>query len=284
MRLKSLKLESYRGHPNTRLAFSDFACLVGQNGVGKTTVLNAIALLCSSLDFKQIEFEGGPNEMDMKVTAEQRLRQALAGHIRTGAKDFMADAVFEHEGKDYSVVLTKDGFAKNEILKSRFWWPGIYFMGRFDSDMVNFQLPHAQWAKFAQSYTAITGFLVEPDIYEDMDMKDMGLDGKVVCGFWLHKKMGKIYSKEASAGEKKLAKALTQVLNLEEKRQPHIVLVDNIEMHIHHTRHLQAVDEFKKLFAGKQLITTSHSLPIISHYEPKADILDLDEIIERSTS
>jgi len=94
---------------------------------------------------KVIEFAGGADSMEMKVSPEQRLRQALASHIRHGAKDFLAEGTFEHGGRDYVVALTKDGFQRNEILKSDFWWPGIYYFAKFDSDQVNFQLPFSKW-------------------------------------------------------------------------------------------------------------------------------------------
>ena len=43
--IKTLLLENFRGHTNTRLHLSQFTLLVGANSVGKTSVLSAIELL-----------------------------------------------------------------------------------------------------------------------------------------------------------------------------------------------------------------------------------------------
>lgn len=287
MKLKRLRLVNFRGHPNTQLDFGEFSCMIGQNGVGKTTVLNAIALLCSSLDFKQIEFEAGEDGFAMKVTPEQRLKAILASHIRNlgqpgGAKDFLAEGTFAHGGKDYVVSMTKDGFARNDLLKSDFWWPGIYYFAKFDSDQVNFQLPFEHWDRFAKTYSGITGHEVEPEVFEESDMAEAGLDPRVVVGFWLHKKMGKVHSKAASAGERKTAKALTQIANIPVEKAPHVVLVDNMEMHVHPSRHLRMFKEMREFLPGVQIIATTHSAEIINKYEPKSEIFDLDKIIEES--
>jgi predicted ATP-binding protein involved in virulence len=67
---------------------------------------------------------------------------------------------------------------------------------------------------------------------------------------------------------------------LEEHRQPHIVLVDNIEMHLYYKRHLNAIAQIKNLFAGKQIIATTHSQVVMQSYEPKSEIIDLETLLE----
>ena len=46
--IKSLKLESYKGFSNTTIEFSNITCIIGENGTGKSTIINAIQNLLSS--------------------------------------------------------------------------------------------------------------------------------------------------------------------------------------------------------------------------------------------
>ena len=46
--IKSLKLESYRGFRDTTIEFSNITCIIGENGTGKSTIIEAIQGLLSS--------------------------------------------------------------------------------------------------------------------------------------------------------------------------------------------------------------------------------------------
>ena len=46
--IKSLKLESYKGFSNTTIEFSNITCIIGENGTGKSTIIEAIRGLLSS--------------------------------------------------------------------------------------------------------------------------------------------------------------------------------------------------------------------------------------------
>lgn len=299
MKIKRLKMTNYCGWREAEIAFDEFAILIGPNGIGKTTILNAVASLCSSMDYaegitpkKEDHIEAGDEVGDEaeiaewvpSVNARARLRASLVKNIynyedKDAAAGFVVEGVFEREGKEYTVILTEDGFTRNDILGQPWWWPGLVYFAKFDSDMVNFQLRAELWPKFKKAYEGITGIEVEPEIYEDTDLKARGEPCDIVTGFWLNKQWGaqhtRVHSKRGSAGEKKIAKSLTQVLNLEDIRRPEIVLVDNLEMHVHYTRHLRMFDEVKDLFAGMQIVATTHSTEIITNYEPKDHIIDL---------
>ena len=288
MKIVSLKMHDYCGYRDAEFEFRDFACLVGPNGVGKTTILNAVSLLCSSLDFKTDEADSNPGAFKTRISIspEQRVKAYLKRNIRNvddegGCKAFRLEGVFEHEGQRLQVFLTENGFEKNEILDKPFWWAGICYFAKFDSDMVNFQLRYDLWPKFKKAYEGITGIEIEPEVLNETDLKKFNQDTQIVVGFFMKKHGDKIHSKRGSAGERKIAKSLSQVVNLEEARQPSIVLVDNIEMHVHYKRHLAMLEEIKELFAGKQIISTTHSLPIINSYEPKEDMIDIEAMLER---
>jgi predicted ATPase len=284
MRIKLLEINDFCGYKDGAVRFGAFTCLIGQNGAGKTTILNAISLLCSSIDFGQSSCqEFVPDNGMAVITANNRVKKFLENNIRhfnepESAKGFTLRGLFEHGGKDYEVILTESGFQKNEMVKEPWWWHGICYFAKFDSDMVNFQLKKDLWPKFAKAFEGITGFQVEPDIYSETDLARRGMESEIVVGFWIHKPDGRVYSRRASAGEKKIAKSLSQVVNIPEQRQPEIVLVDNAEMHIHYKRHLKMFEEIKSLFSGKQIVSTTHSVVIMDDYEPKEHLVDVDMI------
>lgn len=283
MRIRSLYLNNFRGYGEIALSFGNFNCLIGDNGCGKTTILDCVSLLCSSLDFREAAVED--KDFPARATPADRLRQYLQKNIRyfgqpEGAKGFLAKGIFEHEGKDYVVELSESGFQKNELLEQPWWWSGMTYFAKFDIDMVNFQLAVGSWPQFAKAYEGIFGFKVEPDIYTETDLVDSGVpeeDAKVVIGFYLLKPDGKVYSRYASAGEKKIAKTLSQVLNLPPEKAPAIVLVDNLELHVTPRRHLSMFDAVKNLFEGKQVVSTTHSETVVRNYEPKDHLIDIEK-------
>ena len=48
MKISRVKIENFRGHNNTELEFAEHHVLVGENGSGKTAVLEAINYATSS--------------------------------------------------------------------------------------------------------------------------------------------------------------------------------------------------------------------------------------------
>ena len=281
LKIKKLYLENFRGYPKAEFQFGDFNCLVGPNGIGKTTVLEAINLLCTSLEF------GG----------QDRLEAYLRKNIRNidekdAEKGFVVAAVFENEGEEIHVLLTEKGLTNGGLTKHPWWWMGVCHFARFDQEMSNFVLPMDLWPTFSKYYEMITGIPLEPEFF------DVGFDKKYekelaasaadeegkqyVVGFWMKKLGSRIHSRKCSAGEKKIARALSQIVLLPPDRQPHIILVDNMEMHVHHKRHVVMVQALKELFKDRQLITTTHSVVLIDHGGEAcktSDIIDIEKKI-----
>jgi len=277
LRIKKLGLENFRGYPKAEFEFGDFNCLIGPNGIGKTTVLEAVNILCSSLDF------GGP----------ERLRAYLRKNIRNidekdACKGFAVRGLFENEGKEFTVELTEKGFTNDiGMTKNDWWWMGISYFARFDQEMSNFVLPLDIWPTFAKYYEMITGIQVEPEFYDvafdrrhEQELAQAApteAGNQYVIGFWMKKMGSRVHSRKCSAGEKKIGKALSQIVMLPSERQPHIVLVDNLEMHVHYKRHALMVQALKELFQGKQLITTTHSMILIEG--GGKDMIDVEQKI-----
>lgn len=278
MRVKSLKLKDFKGYANASIEFRDFSILIGPNGIGKTTALEAVNLLASSLDFRT-EIESVPSfghegsDWVPTVSAQQRLEQFLKRNIRNGKKAFRLEGVFEHAGRDYKVVLTEKGFETNELLGQPFWNSNLVLFAKFDLEMSKFLLPEKAWPAFKLAFENITGYQVSDPI-----VFDEGGFERIVDGFTLHKPNGKIPFKFCSAGEKKIARALSNIVLIDEEKKPHIVLVDNIEMHVHYKRHLGLMGELRRLFTGMQVISTTHSTVVMEKHEPREDLVDIELI------
>ena len=61
--IKSLKLESYKGFSNTTIEFSNITCIIGENGTGKSTIIEAIrGLLSSNIAIGQNDCKVGIND------------------------------------------------------------------------------------------------------------------------------------------------------------------------------------------------------------------------------
>ena len=286
MKIDRLFLKDYRGFKDAEFNFGDFACLVGPNGIGKTSILDAVSLLCSSLDFKDDKVGPGGKWVPT-ATGDQRLKAFLRKNVRgiddeNPCKGFEVHGIFEHEGKKLEAVLTQNGFVTNDVIKEQFWWAGICFFAQFDMDMTNFQLRKPLWEKFAKSWEAITGYpAVAPDIYVVDKLAKVESDAEYCIGFSIKKPAGKVHCRKGSAGEKKIIKALTTIVNLEEERQPHIILCDNICMHVYDARHLAMIEVLKDLFKGKQIVSTAHSSVLVEKYEPKEHIIDVEKAVLR---
>jgi hypothetical protein len=309
MKIRRLKLKDYRGYYEADFSFEDdFSCLFGPNGIGKTSVLEAVSLACSSLDFGEIEFEaveppapfgGGDDDDDVVmspmsaaiVTPAMRRMTYLRKNIRDideedAATGFRIEATVEHDGKEHQIILNEKGFEEN-IVSEEWWWAGLTYMAQFDADMRKFSLPMELWDKFASRWEQITGYGIEPDVYVvDSQGSENAMDvneeeGKeYAVGFWIIKPNRRVYSRKASAGENKIAKVLGQITSLPAERMPHVILLDNVVMHVHYKRHLDSIEAIKGIFDGIQIIATTHSPILIEQYEPRSQLIDVEDIFE----
>ena len=76
--IKSLKLESYKGFSNTTIEFSNITCIIGENGTGKSTIINAIQNLLSS--------DTAIGQNDCKVGINDKNATSLSLAFQDGSK------------------------------------------------------------------------------------------------------------------------------------------------------------------------------------------------------
>lgn len=278
LKIKSLRLQNYKAFEDYDFDFTNkdgsiknFCCFFGPNGCGKTTALNAIQLVFS-------RFEGMEG---------QRLKNMLGKAVRHidgkdngvyGQDDFLVTAVIDDGNNEYEVQITKNGFVENynhsQEIKNLL--QRIIFYTRFDMELDKFQLSRSKWGLFKELFEAVTGFKIEEQVSvfdESEDPIQAEILQKYVLGFLIHKPNEIISHRECSAGERKIIKSFSTLLNKE--YIPRIILVDNVAMHVESGRHLELIESMKKCFPDSQIFATTHSYHISKNFGERNQLYDI---------
>ena len=281
LRLASLHFRKFKAFEDFTLDFSDkdeikeFICLIGPNGTGKSTVLNAIQLLFAKVDGRtkeQIKANWGK--------AVRHVEQSKGGAF--GEEDFLLTAKFhssEPDIGDYEVQVNKYGFVKDHPPKIKEMVYRLCYYAQFDKELQNFQLDRKKWPTFKMLFETVTGFTIEEDqelqkYYggtTDPQMKKMMEN--YVLSFFIKKPYETIHQREASDGERKIIKSFSTLLTVE--YQPQIILIDNIEMHVEKKRHIALINAMKSCFPNSQIFSTTHSYYISKLLGKTAGVEDL---------
>jgi predicted ATP-binding protein involved in virulence len=288
IQLKRIRLENFRAYEDFELDFAKedeiekFACYIGPNGCGKTTILEAIQMAFSSYDgydLRRLVALLGKNIRHVDGSANTIYSSYLAASNDDVSldEDFKITADIAYSGGDYQVVLTKRGFGKNdhpeevkEILGR------LCFFARFDQELHQFQLNRGKWEEFKDLFESVTGFTVE----EDVSLFNSSSDPRIarsaeeyVLAFNVQKPNEMISHKECSAGERKIIKTFSTLLNKD--YAPAILLVDNVAMHVESGRHLGLIEAMKRCFPDTQIFTTTHSYHISKNFGARHQIYDI---------
>lgn len=268
--IKSLTIENYKAFDKHTFYFnnpkSNFVCFIGNNGSGKSTLLEIIQLLFT-------KFEG---------YNKQRILELLTKSIRT--KDGVKKTIFDNDNfliravfktnlkglKEYEVVLDKNGFIADHPLEIKEYIYRLCYLTRFDQELNTFQLHESKWSKFKKLFETVTGFKIKRDY---PIFKEESVFEKQVFSFEIHKPNEIISYKDCSAGERKIIKAFSTLLNLE--YTPRIILIDNVEMHVETNRHLDMIQALKDCFPRSQIFATTHSYRIARNSQQKEELYDL---------
>lgn len=303
MFLTKLHLENFCNYTHHTFYFKTpdgnpykYICFFGPNGIGKTTLLEAIALLTMNQKGRDPEHVKRSLRKYVRNRDYDPAYENISGHVykdnfAVETKDNLAEMIiegtYEIDGKPYIVRLTQNGFARNDLAPEGNGpgpWGDDHLLYRqrvahtitSDSDlsMSKFQLHKDQIEKFEKVTTAVMRFPTEC-------MPPAGIlpmDRDYCTDFVIHKKDHKIHYKRMSAGEKKIAKSFSQLLNLVYdlehpdpgepvmKGWPRLLLIDNIEMHVYYDRHTTMVECMKSNFSDQQIFTTTHSGVLIQNF------------------
>jgi len=275
LQIKSMRFENYKVFDDYYLDFSDggtcnsFSCFFGPNGCGKTTILDCIQMIFSRYEGYEVE----------------RLKARLGKSVRHVAKeqagiyddsDFLITAVIQTPEEEYEIRINKTGFVQDHPDRIKPILYRLCFYARFDFELHQFQLARDKWEIFQDLFSSVTGFEIEEkssvfDMSEDPVQAD--LMRKYVLGFWVHKPHESIGNNECSAGERKIIKSFSTLLNKE--YTPSIILVDNVAMHVESGRHLHLIESMKRCFPDSQIFATTHSYQISKNFGNKNQLYDL---------
>ena len=280
-----------------------YVCLYGPNGFGKTSLLEAISLLTANQT--QRDQESVKRSLRKYVrNKDYNLYEKISGYkysdeLITDYKDNLQDMViegtYELDEKEYVVTLTQNGFVRNDFNPGPWGDKHLLYRQRIshfitsDNDLAlsKFQLRSSQIKTFEEIISTVMRFKAECIPPSGVHL----MDHDYCTDFVIHKKDHKIHYKRMSAGEKKIAKSFSQLLNLVYdlehpnrgeivlKNYPRILLLDNIEMHIYYDRHVAMVDCIKKYFPTQQIFATTHSSVLIERHlrhENNVDELMID--------
>ena len=274
IKLKSLELFNFGKHKDVKIDFSpkniSLNCIVGPNGIGKTTILNSIQLLFANFNgyekerLKALTLKNIRNYMDLKPDEIANANFSITGNFQTD------------KGDEYSVVIKRDGVAvghPGEIQENLQYY--CYFAS-FDRELHLFQLKRDRWPKFKELMEAVTGFTIEEDIQTfglDSDPKFKRIMKDYVISFKMDKGREIIGHRQCSAGERKIIRTFSALLN--RPVTPSIILIDNVTDHVESSRHINVINALEKTFNESQIIVTCHSAPIQKYLPNSSRLLDM---------
>lgn len=267
IKLLRLRLNNFCRYKNAEISFVDkntnvipLSCVIGPNGTGKTTILNAISMLCSSFEgyddkrFRAMMLKSVRNSMNM--ASDEEFNNA----------DFTVEADFWSDSHgEYKVGFNRNHFFSRHPDYIEINLSDLCILTRFDEELRVFQVRRDRWPIFRDLFSAITGFPIEEEanIFDDStDSRMNKLNEDFVLGFRINKGDNRetITHRQCSSGERKIAKCFSTILN--RQNIPSIVLIDNATMHVETGRHISVINSLEKCFPDTQMIVTCHSVPV----------------------
>jgi len=299
IRLTKLELVNFGKYEDSVISFNDgvnplsMICLVGPNGTGKTTILDAVTMLCSNYSgytpqrFSDMMFHRVRNWMH--IEDDDKMKNASFSVKGTFEAVYPVwEDPYKYDGAkiisknnnsvktEYVVEFTRHKFRSRhpEFIEQRL--ARYCFMARFDNELTQFQMRRSKWPLFQQLFSAVTGFPIEEDIdmfHDTSDSRMRRIKENYVLGFLVRKPKETIRQKMCSAGEKKIAKCFSTILNA--TVQPSMIIVDNVLMHIEVGRHLSVMNSLSMCFSNSQLIVACHSTPVSKCFPDRESLFDM---------
>lgn len=300
--LKKLRLKNFCNYEDHTFSFVNdsgnpyqFICFFGPNGCSKTSTLEAISMLTSDQTGRSIDH--------IKNSFKKYVRNddydPFYEHLKTNILEpMLIEGTYILDNKEYVVSINENGWIKNdfaeidletnELIYSPWGDDHLKYRKRIchvissDSNlsMSTFQINKNKARQFENIVSQITRYPVE--CVEFSDFNDNKFSKEFYTDFVLIKaknnKTKKVHFKRMSAGEKKISKSFSDLLNLVESLEnpksneepmtgwPRILTIDNVEMHIYYDRHSQMIECLKNVFSDKQIFATTHSGILIEKF------------------
>lgn len=253
-KLKKISYENYKAFEKHSFTPNDrFNCFIGSNGTGKSTTLETLQLMFTKFDGKN----------------KDQIENYLKRGIRREADNFLIEAIFESDLGEYAIRIDKSGFLTDHPKALKSYLHKICYLSNFDNELNKFNLKKEKWDDFKFLFESITGY----SISQEETVFDMGDIEDYILGFWVQKDQEKIYYTECSAGERKVLKSISTLLNMD--FVPRIILIDNIEMHVEPNRHVALMEGLKRCFPHSQFFTTTHSKELTRYLKRDQGLFDL---------
>ena len=288
----------------------------GPNGSGKSTIIMAIGVLFENFEgrywtvassylrkflrnvknqnvdlssSKMIDTSEILNNMDDDGNYKGDIDEKKLSK-KTYSDDFfkLVGTFVKENGVEYDVVISNDKEdwicdKSDKIISPKKWHPKKVvdnlndqcFFTRYDVELNKFSLKRSEWDDFKKFFEKVSGFKIEENSCESSLFKDPLVD-KYVLSFKINKPHETIVEKQASDGEKKIIKNYSTILNKDKK--PSIILIDNVEMHVHLDRHALLLKSIEECFPESQIIYTTHSESLIKdqHNFPMKSLWKID--------
>lgn len=332
--LKQLKLVNFCGYENCTFNFLKedgtpykFICFFGPNGVGKSTLLEAIMLLTMN------RFGRGMDRIKQSLLKYIHNENYDPAYNQIGAAEdgapianMLVEGTYVLNDKEYIIQLTETGWVRNDFspvpniddptIEEMSKWARtgpwgedhLKFTQRIshlvssdnDLSLNKFQLVKPHVPDFEAIMTEImrwpTKCIMPPDVRGmRQNSKEYSTDFVIKKTKRLTGKEVQVHFKRMSAGERKIAKSFSDLLNLKHTLAnpspgdlalpgwPRILLIDNVEMHAYYDRHVRLVTALRQIFGSHQIFATTHSGVLIKRHlagtnDPEELYIDLDEV------
>lgn len=299
VKIKKIRLQNYCGYKDTTFSFendgkiNNFSAFFGPNGCGKSTVLEAVNLLCNSKRFAFLNFQDEKERplQFRKLTFNKEYMPGYEAFQAPTAYPMILTGWFDVDGKEEKIEINSHTGVSGELPYNSSGH--VLFI---DADnplhMRNFQLHTDMADTFLNITQAVYGLKCYlPDEVKGFDVlmndsnKEIRRVSQVYDSFYadfiIHKPFTdtKVHYKRMSAGEKKIATLVRHLCDSEYMNSISIITIDNAEMHIYFKRHMILVDKLKKTFPDKQFIVTTHSSVLVNEL-PKNELYDIEKYRE----
>ncbi len=322
IKIKQVSIENFRGFENIKLEFQpDLTVLIGENGAGKTAVLDCLALLLRcfqeyiedgnvsnlgqakffSVDIKQ-NFSRTNNSISLLLDGEK-----IDFNISFAQEDHRLPhdcSISQHNDIFKKLPLVVYYPASNAPVNTIDFGANSHFQtdtfsayeGALDKksfDFVNF----FNWYKWQENIEKQIGEnkaldAVRDAIYKILSDKDKQFDKLSIN--WLNNPNGEmIINKEntplninqLSSGEKTLLALVADLARRLAIANPHrenplmgngIVLIDEVDLHLHPRWQRKVVPQLQKTFPNCQFIVTTHS-PLVLSSVPHKNVIILED-------